>query len=203
MPAFNVKVDQDQLEKAKRIFSGFPDLQNKVHYRALNQTMTGVRTDMVSASEKVLTVEDKSHMKDAITIKKASLNSPSANVKGMGKPIKLGYYIVQQVAQGVMVKVMWGNPMKLIKHAFIATVRGTNHKGVFWRKKQDVVKAYKPGFPYGVLPKKYRFPIEEIYGPSVPDALKGPGVLDGVIDKAEVRLHDVYDKVLDDEMRKF
>jgi hypothetical protein len=203
MPSFEVKVDQTQLEDAKRVFSGFPDLQKKVHYRALNQTMTGVRTDMVNASEKILTVEDKSNVKDAITINKATMYSPSANVKGTGKPIKLGYFIVQQVAGGVLVKVMWGKAAKLIRHAFIATIAKTGHKGVYWRKKQDSVKSFKPGFPYASLPKKYRFPINELYGPSVADSLKNPGVIDDILDKADDRLHKAYDSVLDDEMRKF
>ncbi|MFA5458256.1 MAG: hypothetical protein WC119_10145 [Synergistaceae bacterium] len=202
MPAFEIKVDQQQLDDAKRIFSGFPEIQNKVHYRALNKAMTGVRTDMTTASEKVLAVEDKKQIKDVITIKKASLNSPSANVKGTGKPIELSKYVAQQMSMGVMVKVLWGKPASLIKHAFLSRMK-TGHRGVYWREKRETVKPFRPGVPYGKLPKKYRFPIKQLYGPSVADSLKRPGILDGVIDKSHDRLHDAYDNILSDEMRKF
>lgn len=201
MPAFEVKIDQSSLDYAKRMLDGMPEMQKKVHYQALNNTMTKVKNDMATASEKVLTVEEKSKIKDVITINKATLNSPSADVKGTGKPIALSYFITQQTSEGMMTKVYWGTPAKLVKHAFKATAK-SGHKGVFWRKKREVTKPFNPMFPYGALPKKYRLPINEIYGPSVADALKTPGTLDGVLEKADTKLQEEYNRVLDRELLK-
>jgi uncharacterized protein YoxC len=201
MPAFEVKVDQVQLEKAKRVFSGMPELQRKVHQQALNKTMTGVRTDMARAAQKEVTAKY-GKLLESVTIKKATINDSSAYVKSEGKPLPLGNYTVRQTKDGVIAQVLKSKPATLIKHAFILTMK-SGLKGVFWRKWTGERKSFKPGFPYGMLPKKYRLPLKQIYGPSTPDALKHTGVLENVLKQADDRLHTEYERVLDNEMRKF
>jgi len=200
MPAFECRVDQVQLEKAKRVFSGMPELQRKIHQQALNKTMTGVRTDMARAAQKEVTAAYGTLL-ESVTIKKASANDPSAYVKSKSKPLPLVKYTVRQKKDGVMVQVLKSKPATLIKHAFITTMKN-GHKGVFWRSYKGDRKPVSKKIPYGALPKKYRLPIKELYGPSTPDALKHMGVLDGVLKQADERLHTAYDSVLDNEMRK-
>jgi hypothetical protein len=201
MPAFEMHVDQVQLEKAKRVFSGMPDLQRKVHQQALNKTMTGVRTDMARAAQKEVTAKY-GKLLESVTIKKATVNDSSAYVKSKGKPLPLGDYTVRQTKDGIIAQVLKSKPAMLIKHAFIMTAK-SGYKGVFWRAYKGERQPVKPGFPYGRLPKKYKFPLRQIYGPSTPDALKHVGVLEEVLRQAEDRLHTEYDRVLDNEMRKF
>jgi hypothetical protein len=200
MPAFECHVDQVQLEKTKRVFSGMPELQSKIHQQSLNKTMPGVRTDMARAAQKEVTAQY-GKILESVSIKKASIEDPSAYVKSKSKPLPLGYFSVSQTKTGVKVQVLKSRPATLIKHAFVKTTK-SGHRGVFWRKWEGERKPVRKGLAYGALPKKYRLPTKELYGPSTPDALKHMGVLDGVLKQADERLHTEYDRVIDNEMRK-
>jgi hypothetical protein len=200
MPAYEVKVDELQLEQAKRVFSNMPDLQHKVHRQALNKTMTGVRTDMARAAQKEFTAQY-GRILDSVSIKKATINDSSAYVKSTGKPLPLGYFSTSRTKEGVKVQVMKNKPATLIRHAFIRTTR-SGHKGVFWRVWKGARKPVNKRIAYGALPKQYRLPMKERFGPSTPDVLKHMGVLPAVLSQADDRLHTAYQQVIDNEMRK-
>ena len=77
------------------------------------------------------------------------------------------------------------------------------HKGVFRRKKHkafDMKK--KPGLVYAKLPKKYRHPIQELYGPSVPATLGDPKVFKPVEEKSGERLKKNINHEMDFELSK-
>jgi hypothetical protein len=58
-------------------------------------------------------------------------------------------------------------------------------------------------FPVWALPKMYRFPIKQKYGPRIPDYLgdKGP-IMDRVLAKADERMHKNINHELDYELSK-
>lgn len=96
-------------------------------------------------------------VRSAITVSRASPSRPVVEVNVSGKGVPLGRYSVRQTKTGVSVQVKRGNARKIIKGAFVATMR-SGHRGVWWRQKtaSGIAK---------------RLPIEELYTTTVAQAL--------------------------------
>jgi len=200
MGQYSVQVNQVQLDKAIRVFSGMPDMQRKIHQQAMNKAATGVRTDMARAAQQEVTAAY-GKMLASISIKKATSADPSAYVRSEGKVMPLSYYKVSQMKTGIKVQVLKSSTPTVIKHAFLATMKG-GHKGAFWRKYKDKRKPVNKKMNYGALPIKFRLPIEQLFGPSIPDILKRKMAIDTVMRQADARLQVEYERVLNNEMRK-
>jgi hypothetical protein len=131
--------------------------------RALNKTATQVRTRAsreIRAAGYNLKAAD---VKKALTIKRASSGELVASVIAKGRPIPLIKYGARQTARGVSVQVMKGR--KVIAHAFIATMPN-GHTGVYVRTGAGHTKVVRNG-----KASWHGLPIEELFGPSVPDGL--------------------------------
>jgi hypothetical protein len=135
-------MDQDDLKRVQDMLSDLKGLPERVTIRALNKTLTGVRTDASSA------------IREVITPKKAAVDAT----------------------------------FKLEKASSGANIMA-------WPKNRKLV--------YARLPKKFRFPIQQRFGPRVSDIMGNDPVMKIILDKAEVRLHDNLEHETDFELSKY
>jgi len=164
--------------------------------RAINKTLTGVRTDKTNEAGKILNMK-KTDIRKAVKINKATWSNMSAKVSRKGKPVALAKFKnTRQTRKGVSVLVKVGGQRTILRHAFLATMK-SGHVGVFWRKDDTFVGyADSPkltGAAYGALPEHYRLPIRELYGPRVEDILADEKVMARIVKSANERLQKNLD----------
>jgi len=100
----------------------------------------------------------------------------------------------------VSVKVKTSSSRTVIKHAFIASAKGTVN--VFQRRHKTGAGKYDPKIPYGRLPKKYRLPIDRKTGPRITDHLGKPAVFKKIQEQAAARYVKNVDHELSWELSK-
>jgi len=202
---FAVKMDQDDFRRVQSMLSDIKGAAPRVAMRAINKTMTGTKTDASSAIRAVITAK-KSAVDETIKITKATENNPTAYIASTGRPLALIDLSSRQTNKGVSVQVRKDRPRKIVPGAFIATMKN-GHKGVFWRKwhGSKAVKMSKTeaainrsGFIWSEkrkryiaissLPREYRLPMEERYGPRVPDIMSNEPVMKNILGKSGDRL---------------
>jgi len=159
--------------------------------RAINKSLTGVRTDKTNEAAKVLNMK-KTDIRNAIKIGRATWSKLTGVVSRTGRPVPLAKFKqTRQTKKGVSVLVKTGGQRTILKHAFIATMR-SGHVGVYWREDREFVAtgapAKLPARAYGALPEGYRLPIKELYGPRVEDILAEAGVMARIIELANERM---------------
>lgn len=120
---------------------------------------------------------------------KATYQRLSASLVASGSPIPLIGYSTRQTKKGISVKVLKSGGRKLIEGGFITTVKAhkktggfNEHKGVFVRvsKAKGTGKLPK-GRPIKFKPQdKYRLPIRQLFGPSIPAIFDRGPILDKV-----------------------
>jgi hypothetical protein len=98
------------------------------------------------------------------------------------KPIPVVQFPNRQVRRGVTVAINAGG-RKLIKHAFVATMK-SGHTGVFMRR------------------GKSRLPIDELYSTRVIDVFEDNGMIDAVTARARDTWDATWDRVLPLELDK-
>jgi hypothetical protein len=118
-----------------------------------------------------------------------------------GKPIGLiSFSGTKQLKSGfVSFKVHRKEPTTKLRHAFIARATGNDHvfERLDWGK-----RPFRPGFPYAVLPHKYRFPLERLTGPRIEDDYSQKLIIDPVSIMAANRLTKNVDSQIDFEWSK-
>lgn len=181
-----VTIDPGDLRKAKALLSGIKGGVPRVIARALNKTLTGVRKDAVKEIQKTITPKAKV-IRKTFKISKATVFRPTGVILSTGKPLGLIHFKARQTKKGVTLQIKKKEPRKFLKHAFIATMP-SGHKGVFWREYKGTRGATRKGMAYAAIPRKYRLPIKELYGPRVPDILSNEPVMKPILDKAKRRL---------------
>jgi len=188
MGAFSIKIDESDLQRVTDMLGGIKGLPERVTVRALNKTLTGVKTDSSAEIRTVVTAK-KAAVDETFKIQKASTGNMTASISSTGKPLALIDYSSWQTKKGVSVQVRKDHTRKIVPGAFIATMK-SGHEGVFWREWHGGTK--KPvdqKMVYGKLPKKYRLPMKERYGPRVPDIMSNDPVMKNILSKAGDRLH--------------
>ncbi len=188
MGAFRIDIDKNDLNNVRRMFDGMGKLPAKVTVRALNKTLAGVKTDASAAIRQEITAKKKA-VDETFKISKASGERMSAFIASTGKPIGLIDYKNRQTKQGVIVQVRNSRPAKLWPGTFKKTLK-SGHEGIFQREYHTTPrKAFRPGLAYGKLPREYRLPMKEKFGPRAPDILSNEPVIKKVLQQAGVRLH--------------
>jgi len=165
--------------------------------RAINRTLSGVRTDAVSEIRNQAPLKAKV-VRDTMRIHKASLVDPSGKLESRGHGVPLIHYSARQTKKGVTFSIHKGGKRDLLTHAFIAAMR-SGHRGVFTRqglKKHATGKKPTPGVAYAALPRRYRLPIREEFGPAVPTIMGMDRVYKKIQGKAGKRLKKNFDHEL-------
>ncbi len=201
---FTIKINEAQLADVKTMLRGMDKLANTVIVRAMNKTLTGVKTDASTEIRKEITATKK--VVDAtFVISKATASAngfTGGSIRSTGRPLPLISFSARQTKLGVSVQVKRNRSRKVIPGTFIATMKSA-HKGVFWREWHGGGKASpKKKIPYGRLPREYRLPIAERFGPRVPDILSNEPIMKSVLDQADERMRKNLDHELSFEMSK-
>lgn len=222
---FNIKIDEADLTKVKKAFSDMQKIGARVTMRSLNKTLSGVKTDSSKSIREEITAK-KAAVDETFKISKASVDKPSAWIASTGKPLALIDFSTSKTQKGISVRVRKDRPRKIIPGTFITKMK-SGHEGVFWRKWHDSKstkrrKGMPPAFlrksmarqgyfynsktrcfvPAGILPKAYRLPIKERFGPRVPDIMGNEPVMKKILSQADDRLHKNLMHEMDYELSK-
>lgn len=194
-----VEINEVDVRDFKLFLTAQGNDAKKILVRSINRALPGVRTDAKDEIAKVTTLK-KSIMHKHMTIKKAYGVKPIGIFDTTSKPIPLINYSARMTKKGVTVQVLKSSSNRaLIRHAFVATMK-SGHKGVFWREAEDFPRIkFKSGVSYGALPRKFRLPITERYGPRVSDFLGEKTLMAKVMDKSGTR----WVKAMDYEVTRF
>lgn len=183
-----MQLDRASLDQAKIMMAELKGIEPKVKSRAINRSLTSVRAEAVTLIALDLNMTQ-TKIRDSFTMYKATVANPTGGVVSKSKPIPLIDFIgTRALARGgVSVQVKrTGERVKLL-HAFIATMK-SGHRGVFEREAGNFGRKFEILKNYAALPKKYRLPIEEMFGPRITDEYaKGP-----IIEATQRRAAEVY-----------
>jgi len=155
--------------------------------RALNRTITGVRTDAVKAVRAEADVSA-GRVRDNVKLFRATTERLSAAVIATGRDIPLIHFRTRpskpqtkggrRPAIGVTAQTFKSQGGQVYPGSFVARVP-TGHLGVFERK------------------GRARLPIKQLYGPSAADALDRGNALEGIERRARIRLRERFDHEVD------
>ena len=194
-----LKLNDTDVAHVKTMLRGIEDVVPKVLSRAINDTLAGVKTD-ASAEIRTIITAKKSAVDATFKTLKATVTFLSGMVQNSGAPLPLIDFSANQTKAGVSVQVKKKNPRAVLKGAFIQTMK-SGHKGVFWREYRGAKGPVKK-IAYGKLPKKYRLPMKQLFGPRIPDILGDDPVMNVVLAKADDRMHKYMEKELNYELSK-
>jgi len=163
----NVHSNVDQVVAGMRNLSN--EVRDKATIRALNNMGAQARTAAARIIREVGYGLKAATVKARLTLIKASAGRLVVTVRAQGRPIPLIEFQARQTSKGVSVKVL--NGRRLIAGAFIATMP-SGHRGVYVRKagarSRKVMTKGKAQW--------HGLPIQELFGPGVPDALANEAV---------------------------
>lgn len=196
-----IQISDADLSHVRSMLSGCKEVAESVVMRAINKTLTGVKTDASTEVRNILNAKKKD-VDEGMKITKATRSNNVGVFSSTGKLLPLMTFGARQTKAGVSVQVRKDGSRKVIPGAFIATMK-SGHQGVFWRKWHEGKSGGKKRkVNYASLPLSYRHPIVERYGPRIQDYLAGSPIMDNVLRKAGERLHDNLEHELSFELSK-
>jgi len=167
-----IRIDQADLTRVQIRLAGIRNGASTVMMRALNQTLSGAKTDASKLMREQVTAKKKD-LDEHITPRKASVADLTAAVHFDHKSIPLSKFEVRAEPLGVSSRIWKRKGWTFHPHAFVGTMR-TGHAGAFRREysRRQGPGTYKAAtlgrrVPWKQLPKKYRFPITQLWGPTV------------------------------------
>jgi len=182
-----IEFSDSAVKKAETLLGGIKDALPKVQARVINRSMQTARAEAVRAVRAEYAVSADA-VRKTIEIKNASFSNPTGTILSTGSPIDLAKFDVSSTRPNpkakspVTVRVKLGGGRKPIKNAFLARL-SNGHVGIFIRA------------------DKGRFPIKQLYGPSVPQMLGSENVSKRIEEKAmetmENRLEHEIDRILE------
>ena len=192
------------------MLSGIKNAVPKVSMRAINKTLTGVRTDAVKEISNIIT-PTKKIIRSTISLHKATPYKLSGSVVSFGRPLPLLHYLAKPTKKGVSVKIKRAGKRKLFKHAWIGSPSpgGKAHTRVLIRRvspphrtKASSKLPWKRMQKAGLIPKAARLPLDALAGPRVADIFSNDAVFDAVSKKAWPRLKKNFDHEIDYELSR-
>lgn len=206
-----VEVDQAMLNEVQAAMEGIKNGYTKVLVTSINKTLTTVKTQAAARVGNDLNLKA-ARIKEDFTAQKASYANPFGAFVSTGEPVGLMQYGAKQTQKGVSVKVKRSGSRVLLKHAFIATGRGSARCHVFWREGQDqqnppeihmqgkISKAAWQRFTFG---DEYRKPLERLSGPRIEDILDDDDILTPIMIQANHLFLQNVGKQMDDVLRRY
>jgi hypothetical protein len=199
----SIRIDANSLAGVQLMLSGVKNGYPRAMSRAINKGLATARVEARKKVQEEVTVSTK-YVNRAITEEKATYTKLTGCVEAKGdKGLPLVAYEHSQTNKGVMVRIDRGGNRTLWPGAFEATMKNVvknsgdivEHKGLFSRKKTHIVGSlWKAGRRIKVnkakVPEKYRLPIKQLYGPSIPAIFKRKPILDHVQKQASLRAED-------------
>ncbi len=171
------------IAKANVLLSHIKNGAPKAINSALNRTIEGVRTDITKQVTATYDIKAKP-VRASMKITKSTLSTLQASAAGVGSPIPLINFHVTPNKPGqqnpgtilrASVKKSGGKP---IPGAFVTTMK-SGHTGVYMRKGKE------------------RLPVDEAFGPSVPQMMNEVKIRQEVMDGASERFSKRLDHEID------
>ncbi len=181
-----IEIDGVGLEELSRAVG--PDIMRAAQVSALNRTMAKMRT---VASREIRAVYNAKarDVREATRIVRASWSRPEAVLIAKGPRLPLAAFGARVTKRGVTIRVKkHGGRRAVLHHAFMPPLKG-DRVGIYQRRFQ------RPSG--GQRWKDVRLPIDELFGPSIPQMLSNVGVLDQVLADANVE----YTRQLEHELK--
>jgi len=182
-----IEFSDSAVQKAETLLGGIKDALPKVQTRAINRSLQTARAEAVRAVRAEYAVSAEA-VRKTIEIKNASFSNPTGTILSTGSPIDLAKFDISpsrpnpKAKNPVLARVKLGGARKPIKNAFLARL-SNGHLGIFIRA------------------DKGRFPIKQLYGPSVPQMIGSENVSKKIEDKAAEtlgkRLEHEIDRILE------
>lgn len=175
-------------------------IEPKVKSRAINRSLTSVRAEAVSLIALDLNLTQ-TKIRNSFTMNRATVTNPSGSVVSKSKPIPIiDFNGTRALARGgVSVQVKRTGARERLIHTFIATMK-SGHRGVFEREAGNFGRPFQVLKNYAAMPKRFRLPIEELFGPRITDEYsKGP-ILEAVQRRAGEVYTSNYEHELDYEL---
>lgn len=179
-----IELTVPQTEKLEKLLSGIPGAAPKAASRAINRALESAKAEAVRAVRQEYTVRA-TDVRKTITITKSTPESLEGRVTSTGQVIALSKFQispskpVKRHKSPVKAQVKREGGRKPLGRAFVAKMN-SGHIGVFTRKTAK------------------RFPIEQLYGPSIPQMLGSETVTGFVEEKAM----ETLDKRLEHEISR-
>lgn len=178
-----IELTAEQIDRAERLLERIPGAAPKAMARAINRATESARTEAARKVRALYYITQKD-VTSTIKIYKASPSDLSAMVLSRGNLIALTKFRVTpkkpqpKRRREIIVRVKRGGG-GVVKKAFVARMK-SGHIGVFKRAGER------------------RYPIDQMYGPSIPEMLGNSSVTGWVEEKARERL----DQRLDHEINR-
>lgn len=179
-----IEFNADQIRRAEFLLGGIRDAIPRAQSNAINRSLTTARAEAIRIVRAEYIVSA-SAVRKTMTIKSATINNPSGTIVSVGSPIALSKFDISPSRPNgkrktpLTARVKLGSGKKVIKHAFVAKV-SSGHIGAFIRTGES------------------RFPIKQLYGPSVPQMLGEKNVSKKIEEKAA----ETLDKRLEHEINR-
>ncbi len=183
-----IEINKDDIQNAETFIKGFGKEGERAIIRSMNRAIMGVRTDSVKAVKQEYNVKPTA-VRKSFQIQKAKGNIFQAIAIASGNRIPLINFGARpnkpgcrKPAVGVRVKVK--KTPKVLKHSFVARMRKSGHVGIFQRLGKD------------------RLPIDQKFGPAIPQMLGNPQVRDEIRKNALSRLSKNLNHEIDFALQK-
>ncbi|MDP2366368.1 MAG: hypothetical protein Q8M94_21655 [Ignavibacteria bacterium] len=198
--AFEVKIDEGQMADVRRMLADTKIMPGKVISRAINKTLSGVKTDASTEIRNVINATKKAV--DANMSKtNATIAKPSGFMTVKGKVLELGSFSPRQTNVGVTVTIYKAKGAQKFVSAFVATMP-SGHKSVYRREYKGTPVGKPVRRPWKKFGEKYRLPIRPLYGPNLATIMESYPVMTPVMAKAGDRIQTNLEHELDFEMSK-
>ena len=188
---------------------------------AINKTISTTKTQITKKLGDTLNLKAARIKKD-IQPDKATTKKLHGSIVVKGEPVGLINFAGSQLKTGVKVKVFKAGTAKLLKHAFITTIRGnseeTTREHLFWRlyfggnrqrnrnilnrKRFFVGASTKRGGDFGRGAGNYRFKLHRLTGPRIEDILAKDEILNPINQDAANLLLENTDKAVLEILRR-
>ena len=203
-----VEVSESMLNEVKAVMSDIKNGYKNVLVTSINKTLTTTKVQSAARIGNEINLKA-ARIKQNLTVQKANYAKISGALVSKGEPIGLINFGARSVLKGVTVQVLRAEPRGLLKHAYIATGRGSTKQHVFWRADRNKMPAAKK-FPVGKKSKapwpsfgdKYRMPAERLTGPRIEDIFAKNKVMEPVMIQANHLFLANVDAKITDVLRR-
>lgn len=202
-----ITVNADQIARAEVLLKNVPNGVTKALVAALNRAAEGARSDAVRKVRERYYIKA-ADVRDAIKIKKATPDDLAAIVHAKGSPIALSKFRLtpskpptKRRTKPIIARVVRGEGGP-IKGAFVARM-ASGHVGAFIRAGTPRRREEMFVRVGGQLKKKKvkDLPIQQLYGPSLPQMLGHKSVTEFVEEQARERLESRLEHEIDRLLR--
>jgi len=189
-----VKLDTTQLREAQRVLQTLGKQARPILARSINRALQGVVTDATNQARQTYTVKAGA-VRNSFKKERASKNHLQGQAVSKGAPLRLYHFAPRPK-----------KPSPNLKHGV-----SVSPKGVRWRIPGTFIAPMKKGgkragktVGYGIFRRegKNRYPLEQQYGPSVPQMVDNEDVQEAVEKGAQERLSKNLEHEVDRHLQK-